>query len=256
MTTPRDTAPLSAAASRAAGRGARSRRGMTVIEVLVVLAIMAGLLAVMIPTLSSVLALEQQAAASKIALAFERLHDEAVLRNKTYRVVFDLDRHRWFIEEADPGARIFSTPESREAFEKEQARNAGRDDAGGRMAAEARAAFKQLGKSDRMGGIHELPSGIFFESVYTPQHEDPVVPARERREPKPDEAPNIVAVHLFANGYVEFAVIRIVEGDDPRTRDGFSIVVDPLSGRVRTLPELVDHDDLLDFLPREGPRLP
>lgn len=124
------------------------------------------------------------------------------------------------------------------------------------MAAEARASFKQLGKADRMGGIHPLPPDTFFESVYTPQHEEPVRPPRVRQEPDPDEPPNVVAVHLFANGYVEFAVIRLVEGDDPREDEGFSIVVDPLSGRVRTLPELVDHEDLLDFLPKEGPRLP
>lgn len=232
---------------------------MTLMEVLVTLAIVLGLTVVMVPTVSNVLALEQRAAAREIALAFERLHDEAVLRNKSFRIVFDLDRHRWFVEEAEAGAMIFATPEDREAWEKEFGDKVEEmDDAAKRTWLQQRQ-FKPIAKSDRLGGFRELPPDVWFESVYTPQYEDPIRPARDRErleegEVDPDEPPNIASVHLFANGFVEHAVIRIVEGDE--VDEGYSITVDPMSGRVRMLPELIDHDDMLDFLPSEGPRLP
>jgi len=232
---------------------------MTLMEVLVTLAIVLGITVVMVPTVSSVLALEQRAAAKEIALAFERLHDEAVLRNKSYRVVFDLDRHRWFVEEADAGAMIFATPEARETWEEEFEDKVDDMDASEKRTWLGQRRFKPIAKADRLGGFRELPPNVWFESVYTPQYEEPVRPARDRERLEnadidPDEPPNIASVHLFANGFVEHAVIRLVEGDD--VDEGFSITVDPMSGRVRLLPELIDHEDMLDFLPEEGPRLP
>ncbi len=232
---------------------------MTLMEILVALAIIVGVTAVMIPTISNVLALEQRAAAREIALAFERLHDEAVLRNKSFRVVFDLDRHRWFVEEADPGAMIFASPEARERWEEQFADKVEDMDEAELLELARTRRFQAIAKSDRLGGFKELPTDVWFESVYTPQFTEPVRPARDRErlsdaDIDPDEPTNVASVHLFANGFVEFAVIRIVEGDD--VDEGFSITVDPLSGRVRMLPELVDHDDLLDYLPDEGPRLP
>lgn len=228
-------------------------------EVLVTLAIILGITVVMVPTVSNVLALEQRAATKEIALAFQRLHDEAVLRNKSFRVVFDLDRHRWFIEEADAGAMIFATPEAREQWEEDFAEKAEDMDAGERATWMQQRRFQPIARSDRLGGFRELPPGVFFESVYTPQYKEPVRPARDRErlddaQIDPDEPPHLASVHLFANGFVEFAVIRIVEED--AVDDGYSIVIDPMSGRVRLMPELVDHDDMLDFLPDEGPRLP
>lgn len=232
---------------------------MTLIEVLVVLAIVVGVSVVMVPTMSNILALEQRQAARKIALAFERLHDEAVLRNKTFRIVFDLDRHRWFVEEGDPSAMIFATPEAREEWEKEFEKKVDKMSPEDQQTWMANRKFASLPQSDRLGGFQELPEGVWFDMVYTPQFKEPVRPKRRgerinEADIDPRDPPNIAAVHLFANGFVEFAIIRLVEGD--RVDEGYSITVDPLSGRVQLVPELVDHRRFLDFLPKEGPRLP
>jgi prepilin-type N-terminal cleavage/methylation domain-containing protein len=62
-----------------------SRRGMSLIEVIVVIAIVLGLTVVMVPSARSLFELNQRNAARKLAMHFERFHDEAVMRNRSFR---------------------------------------------------------------------------------------------------------------------------------------------------------------------------
>ena len=59
--------------------------------------------------------------------------------------------------------------------------------------------------------------------------------------------------YIFPNGFAEPTLVRIVDEDDED--DGLTLEVEPLSGRVLLHEEEVELDDILGWLPEEGPEL-
>jgi hypothetical protein len=72
--------------------------------------------------------------------------------------------------------------------------------------------------------------------------------------PPDDPAEDAVAyTHIFPDGTSEHTVVRIVDADDPE--DGWTIEVEPLTGKVNLEPEIVDPEESLSWIPEEGPEL-
>ena len=59
-------------------RSRRGRRGMTLLEVMVALAVAVGVLVVAVPTIRTIFTLEQHRAAKDLALLYQQLNDEVV----------------------------------------------------------------------------------------------------------------------------------------------------------------------------------
>ncbi len=239
-------------------RGRRARRGMTLIEVMVVIAIIVLVSGSMVVGVREVFGLEERAEAKKLALAYERLHDEAILRNMNFRLKFDFTANSWEIQVGEPGVMIFEDADARE--EGIEAEEDFLDDLSEAERAKynKRNAFRTL--QGTYGGTHELPAGLLLGSVYTPQHEDPITidsdPDRSTRRGKGDEEEErgpVAYSHVFSSGHSEKTVITLIEKDDEEA--GYTIVVDPLSGQVTLHHEIVDYRDLFDFVPDEGPKL-
>lgn len=235
----------------------RSRRGVTLIELVLAITILLIVTAALAPSLSTALMLDQRQAARKIALAYERLQSEAVLRNKTYRIAFDLRNNSWTVEQGDAGATIFSDPESREDYEErvqEQVDNLTPEEL---RQWRNRHGFSATSDAEIGAQAHPLPEGIRFQSIFTPQYAEPVtlddIEDEVRRDKDDDSPTHLVYSYVFANGFAEHTVVQIVHEDDDE--DGFTITVDPVSGRVRLHAELIDQRDAFDFLPDEGPKL-
>ena len=95
----------------------------------------------------------------------------------------------------------------------------------------------------------ELPSNSTFAYVYTPQYDEPQTPSEEPPEAEADQ--KIVYSYVFANGVSEHTVVRIVNLDDPG--DGYTVEVEPLSGRVSVESEETDIGARMAWLPSEAP---
>lgn len=226
----------------------RHRRGMTLTEVMVVIVIGLILMGVLAPSMMSFLLLDQHASAKELAMLYEQLHDEAVMRNVTFRIEYDLQSGHYQVQVAESGALIFDNPRSREEFEENEARRTRymKED---ELAAfnRKRANFAKL--EARFKTDFELPSGTVFGGVYTPQYEEMV--KRDRRGA--DENSKVYS-YIFPNGQAEHTVVWIhSEGDDS---DGYTIEVEPLSGAVKLHGRLIDWEDSYDFVPDEAPDLP
>lgn len=227
----------------------RRRGGMTLLEVLVVVAIALALLAVGIPVASSMFSLKQRAAAKDLALTYELIQQEAVLRNQTFRVAYHLDGGWYQVEMGDPDSLIFSNPDDRLEFERTRESKLRRHDDGATAADDPTGGFEGIA-TKRQVKI-ELPPNTVFGGVWTPQYERMVRPSG--REEDPDE-PLVVYSYVFPTGYSEPAVVHLVtEGDD---RSGFSVIVEPMSGRVRLTTELIEPREAFERVPDEGPELP
>jgi len=231
----------------------RARRGMTLIEVMVALAIGVGLLTLAVPTLSGMFQVKQRKAAKKLALTYTMLHDEAVLRNVTFRVAYHLNEGSYSVEVGDPAVLIFDDPEKREEFEEERADKLSRfsDDERAQAKADELSSFQAL--TENLAKKVTLPDGTRFGGVYTPQYGGFIEPDEQDEEPEEDEEPTVVYSYIFASGFSEHTVVHLVEERNPEV--GYSVEIEPLSGRVHMSSELVDFDERFDFVPDEGPEL-
>lgn len=238
----------------------RARRGLTLIEIMVAIALMGVIAAIGVPAINGLLDLKQRAAAKELTQTYTWLLDEAALRNVAFRVVFNLDRRTWSIEAGDPNTLVFSNPEKREEFdekvEDDMTRYTQRE-------IEEGDAEEVEGKRGRFTGLAELnvpfttakslPDGTRFEYVYTPQYE------KEGLRPSPDGPPDdeaddrIAYTYVFPDGTAEHTVIRIVRDDDED--EGWSIEVLPISGDIRLSTDLVDPSKSLEWIPDEAPEL-
>ncbi len=244
------------AARRGARRRAgRTRSGISLIEIMVVLAIMGVVLGIGVPSLAAIFDLQQRSAARELAMTYSFLINEAAMRNVTFRIAYNLDAGSYQIEVGDPGTLVFSDPESRAAFEaereKEMKRFSKKDEK------EAAENGEEADALDRFAGLNspgfqtkvELPSNSMFAYVYTPQYEEPQTPSEEPPEDASEQ--RIVYSYVFANGVSEHTVIRIVSIDDPE--DGYTVEVEPLSGRVSVESEATDIGASLAWIPTEAP---
>lgn len=234
---------------------ARRRAGYSIIELMVVIAILIALVIIMVPAFNSLTAVEQRRVAKQLALTYTHLYDQAIMRNTTFRIAYHLDGNFYDVEVGDPDVLIFDDPEERRQYEKEvedklqrfKAQDGAVDQYGGELGSPND--FQTV--SERFEGKVMLPRGTRFGGVYTPQF-GWVEPSGDGEEDP--EHPNVVYSHLFKSGFSEPTVVWIVDESDPT--EGFSIVVEPLSGVVTLSGELVDWEDAFGDMPQQGPKLP
>ena len=214
-----------------------------------VLAIMVTMGALAYGMLDAFFLLEQRSAAREIALTYERLRDEAVLRNLTFRVTFHIEKNVWQVEVGRPGEVVFRDYESREEAEERFRRD--REE----MTQEEKDALRGTSYrtvQESWAVEHRLPDNTVFGGVYTPQYEEMVTPD-DAEDFAERGVPFRVSSHVFANGFAEHAVILLVDRDDPE--NGYSIEVEPLSGQVTMHNMVIDPEDSFDWVPDEGPGL-
>lgn len=228
--------------------GAFRQRGMSLIEIMVVIAILLALAVIVAPMFLSFLALEQQRVARELATDYGFLHDEAVLRNVTFRVAYHLDEGYYEIEVGRPDTLIFDNPEQLADYEEERQSRL-------RRMTEKERAQEGLSEGDDFAVLSEkfaqhrdLPQGTKFGGFYTPQYGKMVF-----ADPDDDEN-TVVYSYIFANGFAEQTLVQIVDADNAES--GWTISVESLSGRVQLFGEVRDLDDFDTRIPEQAPELP
>lgn len=230
---------------------------MSIMEVMVVVAIGLALVVVLAPAGRALFELDQRGAGRKLAVTYERLHDEAVMRNLSFRLVFYLDQGKYVIESGEPGALISASPEERETFDREMR---DKEEAMKRLGEEKyrawmrsrRQAFETKGKQGQTEV--ELPAGVKIGGVYTPQYGRVVRPGDDLGDGSDKDEPAKVYSYIMNNGFTEHTLVWLVKASDPD--DGWTIEVEPLSGVVHLHGELIDIRDIQQRIPEEGPDLP
>jgi prepilin-type N-terminal cleavage/methylation domain-containing protein len=94
----------------------RADRGVTVIELVVVLALLSILLLVSIPALKTVFGVDLRQSSREMAATIRYVYEESMIRNMPMRIAYDLDSNNWWVEAADGAVRIFKDRDAREAF--------------------------------------------------------------------------------------------------------------------------------------------
>lgn len=238
----------------------RQRHGLTLIEIMVAIALMATIAAIGVPAMSGLLDLKQRSAAKELAQTYTWLLDEAALRNVAFRMVYNLDRSTWTIEAGDPNTLVFTSPEKREEFDERLEDDMSRytqrevDEGEAEDVESQRGRFTGLAELDvPFTTSKPLPDGTRFAYVYTPQYEEGGIEPTKDGPPEDPEDDQIAYTYVFPDGTAEHTVVRIVDDED--NDDGWTIEVLPVSGEVRLSTDLVDPQDSLSWVPDEGPEL-
>ncbi|UOF02333.1 pilus assembly FimT family protein [Bdellovibrio reynosensis] len=180
----------------------RSNRGFTLIEIMIVLAILAALIVVGAPRLLRKEGNIKNVARSFIVLSKE-VRNKARLTNSTYRIVINMDPQdeKYWVERASG-----PQPVDPEAYEKAQEKSEDKDE-------DAPPPLFQIDKS--IGKEKTLPRGLRFGSVETINMKSPMTSGT-------------AYVHFFPEGFVEAAAIQITDGN----KLTWTLVFNPLTGQA------------------------
>jgi len=183
--------------------------GFTLIEIMGVLLIITLILGMAIPGIRSQYRYYIRSSARKLAATMAFLYDSAVLNQRTYRIVYDLDNHKYWIESA-AGELLIKEKEEEEAFQldKEDEEEEG-----------SKPKFQK--PEGKLGKETKLQKGVKFKSVILPRYEEPFTSG-------------ITYTYILPQGYVEETWIQLTDQEEKV----YTITVNSLTGRTKIFPRL------------------
>jgi general secretion pathway protein H len=198
----------------------KKQNGFTLVEVLVGLVIIALVVSVTVPRLGRSLGTQMKSVTRKIIAASREMHNNARIKNKTFRLVIELgdkEKHagqQITVESADPNY-LMPDPE-----EEKNKRSKTSDK-------EAKPASRFSPDIEVLRHPIILPDGVIFEDVEVKTESRPIVEGK-------------AYVHYFPSGLVDLAVIHITNGKSMK----WTLVIAPLTGAVNVRTEYVSLKDI------------
>ena len=206
--------------------------GMTLIEVMVVLVLVALMVGSAVAGIRSMAKSDLRASASKMAGAIRYLFDRASTTGKVHRLVLDMDKERYWAEVSDDRFVMAGGRETEESRKKEadklakEAEEAAKraDEKAGLDEMQARYKPEEFRpKRARFGAFKEMAvkpvdlKGARIADLYTPRLADPLDVGKGY-------------IYYFPLGVTEEAIVHLTD----LKRDAvYSLVVHPLTGRVQ-----------------------
>jgi prepilin-type N-terminal cleavage/methylation domain-containing protein len=197
-----------------------SRRGFTVIELLLVIVILAMLATSIIPKVTAIFRVSVKSSVRRFSSIVKQTYDQAVLTGKIHRIVLKLGTKEdpaqgWTVESAESGA-LPSDPK-RVGLQIEGKRE------------EDRPTIEPAFKEAKEALAAEMPRGVRIVSVETQRLGDGV---------KADSG--TVNLYAFPNGLLDRATVTFAEiGKEEMQR--FRVTVNPLTGRISVETENVQQ---------------
>lgn len=197
----------------------REAQGFTLLELLISLAIIAGLVALAASSFTEVAQTRLMSSSNKLATTLRHCFSYSVSHGKYLRVVLDLDQARYWVESSDRPIFISAkkrlegedpnalTEEERE--EIEEAKEEGRP-------IQERARFS----ADKLVSEVKLKDGVRLHSVYTTNQDDTFTTGK-------------AYIHFFPSGFAEPALVVLGLGDNPEEDGAYSLSLAPLTGKVK-----------------------
>lgn len=213
----------------------RAQAGMTLIEMMIVLAIV--LLLVVAAVFSFVMVKRERLrkAVTKVAGSVRYAYDRARATGKDHRLVFDLgeDSTRYWLEVSEKGQLLAAATaeDARKEHEDEQegAKNEDDDTTPGGLskAVAAKRAPKPAWKPYKSPLSTEVNLKEFrVTSIYVARLDEEVTEGK-------------VALYFWGNGQTERAIVYVQDKEGKKT---FSLVTHPLTGKVKVYPERYEFD--------------
>jgi general secretion pathway protein H len=205
---------------------ANGSRGFTLIELGMVIGILALAALVVVPSIEAAFGVKTREEAGKVAGSIRAMYGESVLSGRTCRLVFDLDNRAYWPECAEGRVRVAGMEESNRGKRVEE------EDLSETGTEEQRETRQQLAQRSAFGGYESglapkrsLPEEVEISAVWT-QHQT-----------EPYEA-GTAFLYFWPNGQSERAYIYVSDDESD-----FTIIVNPMTGRTKVVPEWIDVPD-------------
>lgn len=198
---------------------ARFRPGITLIEILIVLAIMAGMMGMSLAVVGSMTNAQLRAEAMRMSGALRMVYGRAAINGLRYELQLNLDENSYSVScgdgnvFVDPGAGDTAPKDDDDEDPEADPFNLGM----------TRATLEDC--SEPLLDGYTLKRGVQITRVLTSHHTEPV-------------ESGIATVAYFPNGFVERTLIWLEQDDAILT-----LAIDPMSGRVRVFAEDLEIPD-------------
>ncbi len=166
--------------------------GFTLIEVLVVVALIGLIMSIAMPNVTLALKVNLSNSSRELASTIRSTYDEAILKGQVYRVAFDIEKGEYWVEQGERGFLIRSEEQAEEERRRQD-----------RLTEEERAKKKEpftlakaVTKSKR-----KLPKGVHFTDIITAHMKDP-------------QKAGMGYAHVFPHGFIEKLVIHLKDDYD------------------------------------------
>lgn len=193
--------------------------GMTLIEIMIVIAIIAGVLALGAPRLFSTRT-QMQSAVRKVAVLPREIRSISRLFNRTSRLVVSIDDeegHYYWVESATGNVLLLSAEDQKELDSLTSLRREEEEQNTPDFAIEKRITKRPV----------QLPRGLYFESVEYTSKEEAITSGK-------------AYIHFFPQGLAEEAAIHLTD----RGNLNWTIVINPLTGRAEAYQRKVSLEEL------------
>ncbi|MCC7442633.1 MAG: prepilin-type N-terminal cleavage/methylation domain-containing protein [Bdellovibrionales bacterium] len=197
---------------RRASAAGRADQGFTLIEMMIVMALIVLISVLALPNLSAVFRLSLSASTREIASLLREAYNSAIITKRVYRMAWDLKNNQFWVE-AGPDTVLLDSKEARDL----------RDQRGGDGVTTG-GQFQQDKTVSRKKS--ELPQGVRFEDVVTEQAKEPIVEG-------------MAYSHVFPHGFTEQTVVHLRDSQDHQ----LSLVLLPLGGKLKMVDEYLSPED-------------
>ncbi len=177
-------------------------KGITLIEILVAMAIIAIFTVIAIPRFQDKLKLNLKKQARMLSGTIRFLYNQAAIKNVTYRLNYDLTNQTYSVEKSSEAVRLTSPEESRSKWDEEK-----------------KTGPKFTEDKELLKKPVQLQKRIKFKDIKTEISKEPITEGH-------------AYTHFFPSGYAEQTRIRL----ESETGDIYTIVVQPLTGLAKIYP--------------------
>ena len=190
------------------------RSAFTLIEMLLVIGLMAFIFAIMIPGVNVSIRVAIQNSGRELASTIRAAYDEAVLKGRVFRVVFDLEKQQYWVEQGPQSLSLQTDEQKDESLHPKRTED--------ERKARKRPVFGLA--RDVTRDKRSLPAGVKFADVTTPQTKGPATAG-------------MAVAHIFPHGFMEKLIIHLKDTSDHT----MTLIADPVSGKTRVINGLVSE---------------
>ena len=180
------------------------KSGFTLIELMVVVAIIALLSALVIPTISSYFKVSLGSASRAMAGTIKETYNSTVITGRVHRLVYDFKENNYWVE-AGSGTLLMDTKESRDRDSRKKRLGTTGKKEDSPFTMDKTVTRKKI----------SLPAGARFEDVITQQSPEPITEG-------------LAYTHFFPHGLIEQTVIHLKDESNHQV----SLVISPIVGKT------------------------
>lgn len=205
----------------APGAGRLSARGMTLIEIMIVLTIVASVMGLTAFSMSGLTASKVRSEAMHVAGAIRYVYGRSAINGVRYQLTFSVGANTLSVQCSEKNIPVAAADADKEPKKEKE-----KDDAEANPFGVMAAGASMAACDDKVMRDFTLKDGVTIARVVTSHDESPVESGD-------------ATIGFFPNGFVERSIVW-VKGSDGGY---FTLFVDPMSGRVRVKPGDLDVPD-------------